>query len=425
MQCYVCGETNWHSMPKEVNHQKRNFQVCMTCGNMAYNIEPQEENELREFYRKDYRSAPTTINLITTTHKLNYIKIFLADFLKDKKGLMVGDIGCATGYLVNWFAMNGHKATGSEWTINYRRFCEHFYGIPITEELETKHKYDLLVMYHTLEHFAQPDKKIEHYMSLLKDGGHMLISCPKWLDTIEEFGGGEWKSIDHYFHPNHINIFTETSIKNLFRRFGLKIVKEDHLQYGQTYLLQKGGPIEEIVKEDWQEIEKQVLKIKEASELYAKKDFKGATTVWPKFVEAWTNLIFNVYTKEPESQEDLFKEAFEKSGLADHTKMRMSRAVWLYQQQRYEEAEKEFEWLINLKPNEDILMYRGWALANLKRYNEAKECIYRAQVMNPQKWVEAMNWLCNIAVQQPAWDERAAEELKEKLFKEHMEKQNG
>ena len=45
---------------------------------------------------------------------------------------------------------------------------------------------DFISMYHTFEHFMEPNKKLELYVSLLKDDGVMLISTPEWLNLLDE-----------------------------------------------------------------------------------------------------------------------------------------------------------------------------------------------------------------------------------------------
>ena len=149
MRCYICDKDDWASL-KELKLE-REMLVCKDCGNVCYHIEPDHEKKLKEYYDKEYRVAGINVKNITTTgRKMQHIDEFLSDFLKQKEKrspggqlqnpLICGDVGCATGYVVNWLRSRGHKATGSEWTTDMRRFAEHFYSIPITEELETKER---------------------------------------------------------------------------------------------------------------------------------------------------------------------------------------------------------------------------------------------------------------------------------------------
>lgn len=430
MQCYICdADENFHSL-KELNPE-RELMVCKDCGNICYRVEPVNEDKVKEYYRKEYRPAPNHMNLLTTTNKLNYIRLFLKDYLKDKKGLVCGDVGCATGYTVNWLRSLGHKALGCEYTLTYRRFAEHFYGFPVTEELPTKHKYDFISIYHVLEHLVEPDKKLAHYASLLTDDGRMMIACPQWMDTIEEASGSSLlmghansdAAFRHWFHKDHINVFTENSIKRLFAKCGLAVEKEDFIQYGQTYLIRKAKPGEIVKgppKEDWKKQVDDIDRIRQALKQAYAGDLRAAISIWPKFTEAWIRLIFEKAMKQPDKQIALLQES--KPHLEDNARMRMALGIWFYQRQEYDKALDCFKWLVSHKPNNDAFVYMGYCLTHLNRYPEAMNAFNEALVINPTRWVELINWVCKCAASMPTWDERAVANIKEKIYAGNKDK---
>lgn len=413
MICYICNEDNWNKLP-ELN-KERTLQICKGCGNVCYEVEPRDEESVKQYYRTEYRPAPNHMNLITTTHKQNYVNLFLRDYLKDKKGLVIGDIGCATGYLVNHFRSMGHKATGCEYTLTYRRFAENFYNIPITEDLRKDLQYDLLVMYHVLEHVTEPDKKLTEYLKLLKDDGVMLVSTPEWYGDLQEASGPVVSSFEHLWHKDHINVFSQNSLKNLFIKVGLDIVKEDHFVYGQTYLLKKAqnAPHGTIRKEDWQAVTKKTHEGKKAIDLLLEGKFYEATQVWPRFPDAWLGLIYNTYGKQPDRQEDTFKKCLEV--MPENKRIISGLANWHYQCQRYKQALEIFEKFITICPDEDKLMYAGFCCSFLGESKRAMAYFYQAAEMCPPKWVEAMDWMCREASNMPTWDERALNDIGEKI----------
>lgn len=428
MKCYICDSQDFEHL-QDLGTEKP-LLVCKVCGNICYQVEPEDEKRLLDFYRREYRQEPGVQNLITSTHKLAYVKVFMDEYLKDKKGLVCGDIGSAIGYIPNYLRRMGHKATGCELTVTFRRFCEHFYGIPLTEELqEVKGGYDLLTMYHVLEHLIEPDKKLAKYVSMLKDDGRMMISTPEWLDVLEEASGTQMDSFKHLFHVNHINVFTAQSLKNLFGKCGLVIEKEDHITYGQTYLLRKMTAEEKatwaMVNEPWQEQAAKVRACKKAIELYTgSRDelrrlvrpemIKEAIALWPKFPEAHVANIVEVNMKTKERQEELWPEALKVLG--NSSRVRLSYGIWLYQQARYDEALREFEWFMQYKPNEDVLMYIGWSLFHTRKFRDAMNAFNNASAMNPMKWNEATQWIAHCCGQMMAWDERAMVELQKSVM---------
>lgn len=431
MNCYICDKNNWHER-QDLNKDGL-LKICKTCGNVAYHIEPGAEEKIKQYYRKDYRPAPTYQNLLTSNHKQAYVQKQLYSFLKDKKGLVCGDVGSAIGYIPNFLRRLGHKATGCELTTTYRRFSEHFYSIPLTEELNPKYKYDLITMYHVLEHLIEPDKKLKHLVSLLKDDGHMFISTPEWFDTLEEASGSEIKTFEHWFHKDHINVFSKTSIKNLFKKCGLEIVWEDHITYGQTYLLKKISADvfsemtfqNEMVVENWEEQNEKLNKIHKAisclrgaynqfGKVVEQSKLAEALGYWEKFPDVWLKNIFDIHLKTPEKQEEEFQKAFKI--MPENCRLKLAYGVWLYQQQRFEEAIKTFMWILEHRPNEDVMMYLAWCFGHLQQPRESARWAFKSAEMNPLKWVEAMNWICNELVKLPTWDEAALAEIKENFI---------
>lgn len=422
MICYICEKDNWHSMDK-INPEKE-LLVCKECGNVAYKINPEEEDEIKQYYKKNYRGKPGAGNLVTTTNKLNYIKLFLREHLKGKKDLIVGDVGAATGYLVDFFKNEmKYKAYGSELTFLFRRMSEWFYGCPLEEELNTKHKYDLITIYHVLEHLIEPDKKLKHYVSLLKDDGHIMISTPEWFESLEEQGGSPMISFEHLFHKDHINVFSKRSLKNLFYKCGLEIVKEDHITYGQTYLLKKNEffPFrkqkEQFEIENWEEQRDKILKCKEAIEAYKNKRFKEAIKIWPKFPEAWAKRIFLENGKEPQIQSEMFEELLKI--MPDNVRVRLSYATWFFMNEQYDKAYKEFDWLMVVKPNEDILSHIGECLNFMGDKVNALKALKTAAFINPCKWFDIMQKVTSIASDLPTWDERATMAAQKELLKKN------
>ena len=415
MNCYICDQNNWH-IRKDLNPLKA-VGICKNCGNVAFQVDEGEEKKIKDFYRGNYRSKPGALNILTTTHKLNYIKMFVGDWLKDKKNLVCTDIGAGSGYLCEWLRKLGHKATGTELTLSFRRFSEHYYGVPLTEEIVEKHKYDLIVFYHSLEHIVEPDKKLQKCASLLSDNGVIMISVPEWFHKLENLAQIGDLTIDNYFHKNHLNCFTERSMKNLFVKCELEIIKEDHYTYGQTYLVKKFTKgTQSMVKENWKEINAKIDKIKKAIDLFIQGKLKDAVEVWDYFPDASLKYIFDTVRKEPERQKHELDELLEK--FPNDAKVNMAYGVWSYQNQKYEEAIKHLDKSLNVNPHEDVLIYMAWALDRMGKYREAMMAFSKAMAINPQKWMESLNWMGHCACEMPTWDERAEMEVKNRLFEQ-------
>jgi len=425
-KCPICGGGDLHKDDKI--HSESVIVVCKACGFASHDYDETKEAEMLAYYKNQHRKAvigkqkPDYANIITTNNKKALISKFLADFLKDKKGLIVGDIGAATGYLVHWFRTLGHRATGSEYAVQYRRMSEHYYGVPLTEELPTKHKYDLLTIYHVLEHMIRPDLKLMKYRDMLADGGHIMISVPEYFNRLDEGTGtnvimhntSAQHDFDGYFHKDHVNIFSRVSIKNLVAKCGFEIVKDEYEGCGITLLCKKIDLAKyEPIVEDYGGVLKKIQSVKNAILAAKDNNWAKAIEIYPEFPEAHVAMIMMVNQKDPTKQTD-YMDQIEKNcpQTCGGARYLSTKGAWLYQNQRYQEALETLEKCVNLRPNPDIFMFISWCLLELNRPHDAIKILNYAMMLNPGKWIEALNFQLNAACSIPTWDERAMEEMK-------------
>lgn len=425
MECYVCHESDWRRL--DGAHSKSLIQVCKKCGSLCHDVDPSKEKAILDYYRREYKTALGVPALVTANNKLRYLQKFLAEFLQGKSGLVCGDIGAATGYSLNWLRRLGHRVTGSELVVANRRMSEHFFGVPLTEELSDRHQYDLLIMYHVLEHLIQPDRKLARYVPLLKEGdGRFLISTPFWLGLLEEQSGSPiagpdkptaQDSFDNLYHKNHINLFTPRALQNLLGNAGLVASFEDFTCYGQTYILRRGPP-RPFEPEDWQEVERKVLAQKRAIELLYKGDHREAVKAWPLFPEAWMTLIFGVYGKDPERQADMLQQVPKE--VRSGWRFLTAEADWLARMERLEDALGLMEQAMRQRFQAEALFRVAEYLTRLGRLREANIAFSQVAELQPHRWGECYHWIIRNATQMPTWQERGEEAVRKMVFEQAM-----
>lgn len=427
MRCPIDDASDWHDLTGY--HSYSLIHICKKCGFLCHDIDVAGEEKIKEFYRNNYKPVLNVAAIITAGNKLQYITQFLQEHLEGKTGLVCADIGAATGYVLNWLRQKGHKVTGCEWTLTNRRLCEHFYGIPLTEELNDKHKYDLMSMYHVLEHLIDPDKKLEKYRAMLTETGRLMIATPIWLRLLQEDSGQPLVAqaprdtaqgvFNELFHKNHINIFTIRSIKNLFNRAGFMIAKENFESYGQTYLL-KAGEKKPIEPEDWQIVSDTVTIQRKALDLYIQRKYQDAVKIYPLFPESWLGLIFGVYGKDPERQADMLQEV--PPLVRECWRFMSAEARWLSQLEKLDEALELLKKAMSARFQVEMLFLAGEILTRQGKLKEAMGAFARCAELHPHRWMECYSWIINNATKMQTWDERAKEEISrlivDKAFKE-------
>lgn len=97
-----------------------------------------------------------------------------------------------------------------------------FVGSIYSEISEEKlHSYDCLFLFEVAEHLLYPDRGIQNVRKLLKDDGYFIVSVPDYSQIATDES-----EIPNYFNLEHINYFSEVSLDNLMRRYGMQRVEQ-------------------------------------------------------------------------------------------------------------------------------------------------------------------------------------------------------
>jgi SAM-dependent methyltransferase len=135
----------------------------------------------------------------------------------------VVDLGAGDGRLAVALARSGHRVTA----------VEPFRGVPdgpgITvlheslEEVELPgHSFDAAVLWHVLEHLAEPLAVLERVRRWLVPGGRILVGVPNLAGLQARVGGERWFHLDPQRHLVH---FTPPGLVALLDRAGFADVR--------------------------------------------------------------------------------------------------------------------------------------------------------------------------------------------------------
>ena len=142
-----------------------------------------------------------------------------------KKSFSLLDIGCGTGWTTNIWSEEGADATGLEPSPKRAAVARERYGLRViqsfVEDLECEELFEVIVMRHVLEHFADPYEVLQKVTSHLKPGGLLVIIVPN-INCIGRFVfGTRWT----WVLPWHCNFFTPKSLPRILQRSGLTVEK--------------------------------------------------------------------------------------------------------------------------------------------------------------------------------------------------------
>lgn len=419
VRCLVCDTVGeW----KNVDHlklTKTGLSICQKCGFATHIDNLVSKEKLKAYYKKDYRQPPSAANFFTGQRKLHYHQAFLGDLLqewaKEKKDITVFDSGAAYGMLLKWlkdyYAHFGGKAEvyGSEWTESFKNVSMNHHAIELLDEIDETKKHDLITSYKVAEHQMDADKEIRKFVECLSDDGLIYIGVPTWFKAMTNFGIGGF-DIEYYYHKDHINVWTEKLFRQVLKKAGLEILKENHVYYDSVYLCKRNDDLmkEELEFEDPADIEARMEKIKKASDFQVEANFKKAIEEWSNFPIAW----INNYEKN--------RQAFDKLGfegiLEKHIDLAMKacpnnadivmHVADIYDRyQKYPEAIRLLDKAFEMRPgNAGILMKRGQILTvladslpegeeKIKLFTEARGTFIRASQLSEQTKYDCLNWI--------------------------------
>ncbi|MDT0555584.1 class I SAM-dependent methyltransferase [Patiriisocius hiemis] len=178
-------------------------------------------SDLPKYYESDaYIShSDSSKGIVATLYKLvkNYSlkkKLDLVNSLAQKKGNLL-DIGCGTGAFLKTVKNSSWECDGVEPNSSARKLA-HEKNLSVFSSLEdlpgTK-KYDVITLWHVLEHLPNLKESIYKIESLLKPNGILIIAVPNYKSFDANYYKEFWAAYDV---PRHLWHFSMASMKILF-----------------------------------------------------------------------------------------------------------------------------------------------------------------------------------------------------------------
>ena len=178
--------------------------------------------------RSIFEKAYHFVKGIALKNKLNLI-----NNCSSSKGNLL-DIGAGTGDFLLTAKQNGWNTIGVEPS-------EKAKGIAIgkgikfsnsTNELESN-SFDVITMWHVLEHVPNLDLQIKELKRLIKPNGTIIIAVPNFKSYDAKYYGKFWAAFDVPIHFWH---FSKTAIKLLFEKENVKLEKVLPMKFDSFYV---------------------------------------------------------------------------------------------------------------------------------------------------------------------------------------------
>lgn len=159
-------------------------------------------------------------------------KISLVEQFSEKGNLL--DIGAGTGAFLEVANKNGWNVLAVEPNENAKAFIEKK-NIKVCSDifnLQSK-KFNVITMWHVLEHMPNLQKTIQQLNSLLEHNGYLFIAVPNYKSFDAAYYKSYWAAYDV---PRHLWHFSQNSIKKLFADTSLNVVKTLPMYFDAYYV---------------------------------------------------------------------------------------------------------------------------------------------------------------------------------------------
>lgn len=165
------------------------------------------------------------------------------------------DIGCGDGEFLGVLQQLGWDCHGTELTEVTARRASGVGGLRIrtgalSADAYPHRHFDVVSLWHVLEHLPDPDRTLRECASWLADGGLLLLAVPNLDSWQARLFRGAWFHLDPPFHLHH---FAPRSLARALAGAGFEIVETRHLSwqynpYGvvQSLLNALGFPRDEL-----------------------------------------------------------------------------------------------------------------------------------------------------------------------------------
>ncbi|TYA74167.1 class I SAM-dependent methyltransferase [Seonamhaeicola marinus] len=208
---------------------------------------PQPSKEkLPEYYEsEDYISHTDTkrnlfenvyhlVRSFTLNKKVKLINSFIEKPSSEKRLL---DIGCGTGDFLHAAQKNGWIVSGIEPNDDARAIANKKTNnsvFNIEQLLEFhEHSYDVITLWHVLEHLPNLEEQVNLLKKLLKPGGRLIIAVPNYKSYDAQLYKEFWAAYDV---PRHLWHFNKTSISGLFSKISMNVEKIKPMWFDAFYV---------------------------------------------------------------------------------------------------------------------------------------------------------------------------------------------
>jgi len=212
---------------------------CKNCGFTFTDPKPDELSIGKYYLSENYIShtggKKNVIDAIYLLARKIALKQKRKIIQRYSKGNSILDFGCGTGEFLKEMKDNYWQVSGIETSPLANAKASQINQEKIEHDLSAfkEKSFDVITLWHVLEHVHDLNKKLKSFHSLLKESGTILIAVPNLESYDAKYYQKHWAGYDV---PRHLWHFNQLNIKQLFDKNGFKLIKTKPMKMDSFYV---------------------------------------------------------------------------------------------------------------------------------------------------------------------------------------------
>lgn len=243
--CPWCGNRTDHSYleVKDLFLSKEDFQIlkCDQCGLLFTTPRPSPDVIGKYYLSTDYYSHQQNKKglvprIYESVKSLNIKKKASYALCGLPKGKLL-DIGCGVGDFLCHVKALGWEVAGIEPSESARSIASERLGflplLPSESAVFPDHSFDVITLWHVLEHVDDLKSQTSELKRLLKPGGRLVIALPNFQSFDCQYYKQNWAAWDV---PRHLNHFSPDVIQSIICSLDFKFLDNQKLKWDAYYI---------------------------------------------------------------------------------------------------------------------------------------------------------------------------------------------
>ncbi len=221
--CPISGSKQAYLVSEKDRHGQHLRNVISKESGLIF-VDPVPFENTEEFYKTEYRKSYKGLHRPKPKHVYraggNALQRYerIKSLVSDHANIL--DAGSSSGEFVYLMKSRGFHAQGVEANRPYAEYSQKELGIDVSvqpfSEFRTEEEFDLISMFHVLEHLEHPIRDLTHLCKSLKNDGVFIIEVPNILYPDMAFRN-KW-------HPGHLFSYSQETLSALVQTVGLQVI---------------------------------------------------------------------------------------------------------------------------------------------------------------------------------------------------------